>query len=221
MDKYKEQGIVLHGRDTSYNVQKVLWLLGRLQLDFHHVQVGGRYGGNDTVDFLALNPMGKVPLLVDGEVSVWESNTVLRYLIDEHGDSAETARSAFDRSLYSRWMDWSQSCFEPAFVGVFWGHYRTPVERRDVAAIEKSVQACGQCLQVLDKQLVGQRYLLGHDFSLADICCGVFLYRLVEIDLRIPLPTQVAAWYVRLQQQESYRRWVMRDFFELRGRLSF
>ncbi len=221
MIRENEQGIVLYGRDTSYNVQKVLCLLHHLQIDFQHIQTGGRFGGNDSAEFLAMNPMGKVPLLVDGGQSVWESNTILRYVLEQYGNAETRAVGAFERSLYERWMDWAQTCFETAFVGVFWGHYRTPAEQRDSAAIEQARQQCLQCLNTLELQLDNRRYLLGDDFSLADICCGVFLYRLVEIDLVIPLPAQVAAWYERLQQQESYRQWVMRDFSELSGRLNY
>lgn len=211
----------LYGRDSSYNVQKVLWLAQELRLDLEHIQCGGRYGGTDTAEFVAMNPMQKVPVLFDQGRSVWESNSILRYLLDCYGKGSWRVEDTFRRSEHERWMDWAQTKFEPAFVRVFWGYYRTPESERDLPAIADAVKGCDICLRALDKQLGDQAYLLGDQLSLADICNGVFVYRLVEIDLTIELPERVAAWYERLKMRPAFQQWVMRDFSELQGRREF
>ena len=69
------------GRATSSNVQKVLWFCDEEGLDYEHDNdIGGPYGGNDTAEYLALNPNGKVPTVIDGDLVLWESNSILRYL---------------------------------------------------------------------------------------------------------------------------------------------
>ena len=72
------------GRDTSSNVMKVLWACAELDLEFEREDIGGRYGGNDTSDFLRLNPNGLVPVIVDDGFINWESNSCVRYLAAKH-----------------------------------------------------------------------------------------------------------------------------------------
>ncbi len=213
--------LLIYGRQTSYNVQKVLWLLEELEVEYKHIQLGGRFGGLEMDEFKKLNPMQKVPVIVDDDKVIWESNTILRYLADTYGTVAFKVDDAFERSKYERWMDWSQSKFEPIFIGIFWGYYRTPEHLRDMVAIENSIQACQQCLEMLDDQLKHKLFILGDDLSLADISIGIYLYRLVEIELNIELPNYVADWYEHLNNSPGYRRWVMSDFSELKARLDY
>ena len=70
----------IYGRATSYNVQKVMWLVAELGLPHQRIDVGGKFGGLDTPEFLAMNPNGKIPVIDDGGVIVWESNAIVRYL---------------------------------------------------------------------------------------------------------------------------------------------
>ena len=213
--------ILLYGRHTSYNVQKVLWLLEELEVEYRHIQLGGKFGGTETEEFKELNPMKKVPVLVDGNKVVWESNTILRYLIRSYGDGGWKEEDTYLQSKFERWMDWSQSKFEPAFVGVFWGYYRTPANRRNMNEVKESIDLCMDCLAKLDEQLKDNRYVIGDKLTLADITTGIFIYRLVEIDLNIKLPEYVAGWYERLKDSRGYGKWVMSDFSELQGRLAY
>ena len=213
--------ITLYGRHTSYNVQKVLWFLDQLELEYQHIELGSSPGDTETKEFGKLNPMRKVPVLADDEKIIWESNSILRYLASSYGSNQWLPQDAYQRSLVERWMDWSQTRFEPAFVGVFWGYYRTPRALRNMEAINKSLDDCVYCLDRLDEQLGDQEYLLGDTLSMADITAGIFLYRLVEIDLDISLPACVARWYQKLQKFPGYKRWAMSDFSSLLGRLAY
>ena len=71
------------GRGTSGNVQKVIWLLEELGQAYAREDYGRQFNNTQTEAYLALNPTGKVPTLVDGDVTVWESNTILRYLCNK------------------------------------------------------------------------------------------------------------------------------------------
>ena len=72
------------GRDTSSNVMKVLWACAELGIEFEREDIGGKFGGNDTADFRALNPNGLVPVIVDDGFVNWESNSCVRYLAAKH-----------------------------------------------------------------------------------------------------------------------------------------
>ena len=74
------------GRANSVNVQKVMWCAAELGLDVDRVDIGRQFGGNDTTEYLAKNPNGLIPTLEDGELTVWESNTIVRYLAEQYGD---------------------------------------------------------------------------------------------------------------------------------------
>ena len=96
----------LWGRQASFNVQKVCWLLGELHLEFEHEELGERFGGLDTKTFVNLNPHRKVPVLQDSDVTLWESHTILRYLAATYGGETWWPGSAAARSQADRWLDW-------------------------------------------------------------------------------------------------------------------
>jgi glutathione S-transferase len=91
-------------------------------------------------------------------------------------------------------MDWSQSHFEPAFIGVFWGYYRTPKKLRNMVEVNRNLIICNMCLDKLNTKLSENRYLTSEKISLANICSGVFIHRLIWVGLDIPLPEYVEEW---------------------------
>ncbi|MGH8819342.1 MAG: glutathione S-transferase family protein [Achromobacter pestifer] len=217
-----DAAITIWGRRSSFNVQKVLWLADELGLDYRHVPAGGQFGLLDTPDFLRMNPHGRVPVLRDGDTTVWESHAILRYLAARHGGSAFWPQVPAARAQADGWMDWAQTAFQPAFLGgVFWGYYRTPEAQRDATAIARSIAETHACLRQLDKALSDRPYLGGDALGLADVPAATALYRYHELDIPHPPLTQVQAWYERLQQRPAYREHVMVPFGELRGRLDF
>ncbi|MEM1113449.1 MAG: glutathione S-transferase family protein [Pseudomonadota bacterium] len=208
----------LLGRTSSLNVQKVLWFLEELEITYAHIELGGRFGGLQNPEFATLNPLKKVPVLVDGEKSIWESHAILRYLAACYGGGNWYPDDPYERSLYERWLDWSHVVFQPAFMGTFWGFYRKPPEKRDMEAVNQSLVDCMACLDVVNNQLDGSAFLAGPSMSLADIAVGTIMYRLTSQGLDVALPERVGAWYARLCEREGYARWVMSDFSELQGR---
>jgi glutathione S-transferase len=210
------------GRRSSFNVQKVLWLVGELGLAFEHIPAGGGFGRLDEPAFRALNPHGRVPVLEDGDVAVWESHAILRYLAARYGAGSFWLDDAAARSRVEGWMDWSQTALQPDFLtGVFWGYYRTPEAQRDWPAITRSLDRCAEHFKLLDGVLATRRFLLGDQLSLADIPVGTSLYRYFELDIARPALPNMTAWYQRLQRRPAYREHVMIPFGELRGRLSY
>jgi len=119
------------GRRSSFNVQKVLWLVGELGLAHAHIPAGGDFGRLDEPSFRALNPHGRVPVIEDGDLAVWESHAILRYLAARYDQRGLWSADPAARARVDSWMDWSQSTLQPDFLmGVFWGYYRTPDSQR-------------------------------------------------------------------------------------------
>lgn len=210
------------GRRNSFNVQKVLWLAGELGLRYKHIPAGGSFGGLDTPEFLAMNPHGRVPVIVDDAIVVWESHSILRYLAARYGRPGFWSDDPGERSQIEGWMDWAQTTVQPDFMtGVFWGFFRTPEPRRDWPAIRASIARCNAHFLLLDRILAKRPFLGGDDLSLADIPAGTALYRYFELEIDRPPVPHVEAWYARLQERSAYREHVMIPFEDLRGRVAF
>jgi glutathione S-transferase len=206
------------GRRSSFNVQKVLWLAGELALDYEHVPVGGDYGGLDTPQFRALNPHGRIPLLEDGDATVWESHAILRYLAARYGAGVFWVEDPVVRARIDGWTDWAQTALQPAFIGgVFWGYYRTPEAERDWRAIRSSLAATAALFGLLDGVLARSPFLVGDQLTLADIAAGANLYRYYELEIERPPLPNVEAWRQRLQARPAYQEHVMVPFDELKG----
>ncbi|MBR1203375.1 MULTISPECIES: glutathione S-transferase family protein [unclassified Bradyrhizobium] len=210
------------GRRSSFNVQKVMWLIGELDLAHEHIDAGGAFGGLDAPAFRAMNPHGRVPVVRDDDAIVWESHAILRYLAARYGNGRFWSDDPIVRARVDGWMDWSQTALQPDFLGgVFWGFFRTPDSQRDWSAIHKALARCEQHFAKLERLLEATPFLLGETLSLADITSGTSLYRYFELEIaRPPLPA-VERWYQRLQQRPPFRKHVMLPFEELRGRLDY
>jgi glutathione S-transferase len=209
------------GRLSSINVQKVMWALDEIGLDYSHIPAGGDFGGLDDPAFRALNPHGKVPVIDDAGVIAWESGAILRHLGRTWSDGALWPAAPAARAEADAWMDWSQTVLQPALIGFFWGWYRTPEEKRDERRNAGLLKATEDALAMLDARLADRPFLAGDTLTLADIPAGAQLYRYYEMAIdRRRLPN-VAAWYARLRERPAYRTQVMRPFGELKGKLAF
>jgi glutathione S-transferase len=214
--------LTVWGRRSSFNLQKVMWLVGELGIEHRHIEAGGQFGGLDTAEFRAMNPHGRVPVIDDGGAVVWESHAILRYLAARYGRGSFWSDDDFTRSHSDRWMDWAQSSLQPDFLlGVFWGLYRTPEPQRDWPAVRERINRCTRHFQLLDRWLADRAFMSGDRLTLADIPIGTSLYRYFNLDIERPSVPNVERWYRRLQDRRPYGAHVMVPFDELRGRLDY
>jgi glutathione S-transferase len=214
--------LTVWGRRSSFNLQKVMWLVSELGIDHRHIQAGGQFGGLDTSEFRAMNPLGRVPVIDDNGTIVWESHAILRYLAARYGRAQFWSDDPAERSQAERWMDWSQTALQPDFlVGVFWGFYRTPEPQRNWPIIRDKIARCAQHFKLLDDILGDRPFLCGNSLTLADIPAGTSLYRYFELEIDRPTVPNVEAWYRRLQQRPAYREHVMVPFGDLHCRLDY
>lgn len=209
------------GRRSAFNVQKVLWLIGELGLAHEHVDAGGAIGGLDSTTFLAMNPHGRVPVIDDGGLIVWESHAIIRYLAARHGAGGLWPRGLAARSHADRWMDWTLATLQRDFLDLFWGFYRTPDAMRKWPLIEDRVDRCARHFELLDQQLADRPYLAADHLTMADLPAGTTLYRYFALEIARPDLPHVEAWYARLAERPAYRDHVMVPFAELRGRLDY
>ena len=203
------------GRATSSNVQKVVWALDEMDVEYERSDIGGSFGGNREADYLRLNPNGLIPTLIDGDAVVWESNTILRYLANRFGWSAlyPGASHALARSEVECWMDWQQTSLNPGIGPLFVSIIRTPPSQRDAALIEQHRERTLQALRVLDAALARRfadgPFVCGEAFTLADIALGPQVHRWFELPIeRDELPA-LARWHEKLRHRPAFARHVM------------
>jgi glutathione S-transferase len=202
--------LTIYGRTNSVNVQKVLWCLAEIGVEYRRVDAGLAHGKNNEPWYLALNPNGRVPLLQDGSFSLWESNTIVRYLASKHGRAILYPESPEDRALAERWMDWQLSTLIRPVSIVFQNLYRTPVEQRDAGAIAANTVEANHAMALLDTHLSAQPYVAGARFTIGDIPVGAVAHRWLEIrDIERPPLTAVRAWRARLADRPGFRDHVM------------
>ena len=155
------------GRTSSVNVQKVLWCCEELGLPYERVDAGGPFGGTDAPEYLTMNPNGLVPTVSDDGFTLWESNTIVRYLVHKYGTGTLGAEDPMGRALAEKWMDFQLGTLFPAFRAGFLDLTRTPPEERDPDAIAASLRETARLLAVLDAHLEGEGFVAGRGLAWA------------------------------------------------------
>lgn len=205
------------GRATSSNVQSVMWTLAELSLDHARVDVGHTFGGNDTPEYLAKNPMGLVPVLEDGDLTLFESAAIIRYLGARYGDDSFYPADPVKRAKLDVWAEWAKTTFYPLLIGqIFLPIVRADPAKRDQQALDAAITKVGALATILDGCVQGGRYSNGDNLTFADIQVGHLLYRYYEVDFpKLDLP-HLAAYYDNLTSRPAYRDHVMVSFEPLR-----
>lgn len=198
--------LTIYGRTNSVNVQKVLWCLAELALPYTRVDAGLEHGKNTEPWYLALNPNGRVPLLVDGSFSLWESNSIVRYLAGKHGLGSLCPASLETRALAEAWMDWQLSTLVTPVSVVFQNLIRRRPAERDGAAVERNLREANRAMTLLEEHLRTRPYVAGDAFTMGDIPVGATAHRWLEIPAieRPPLDA-VRAWRARLAERAGFR----------------
>ena len=194
------------GRRTSGNVMKPLWAADELGLEYEQVNVGGKFGGNDTPEYLAMNPMGLVPTLMDDDFAMFESNAITRYIAQKYGQGSLWPDDPQARATADSWMDWKLNAINPIMRPIFWGLVRTAPEDRNTEEIKANIEQGCKYWAMLDRHLEGRSYIAGDDLTMGDIPVGPQAFRwfeLVREDQRPSMPN-LEAWYQRLTERPAY-----------------
>jgi glutathione S-transferase len=206
------------GRKTSSNVQALMWCIGELGLEYERFDIGHKYGGNNTPEFLAMNPNGTVPVIRDGEGQpLWETGAILRYLAEKYGADEFWPKDAERRAQIDKWTEWAKIGVAMNFTApVFWMVVRTAAKDQDLQALERSLQNLNKKLVIAEAQIAQQGYLAGNAFSLADIQFGHSLFRYFDIAIERPSYPAIEQYYQKLTQRPAFAEHVMVSYDELR-----
>jgi glutathione S-transferase len=204
--------IKIWGRKNSVNVQKVLWCCDELELSYERVDAGGTFGGTHDSEYLAMNPTGLIPTIRDDGFTLWESNTIVRYLAAKYGANNLWSEDPAARALAEKWMDYQLGSLWPAFKAAFLGLVRTPPEKRDSDQIRASLEGTAEALSILDAHLASEDYVAGTDLTIGDVALGSTVYRWLNMEIQRPEMPNLKAWHDRLTTRPAYQKNVMVPF---------
>jgi glutathione S-transferase len=140
----------------------------------------------------------------DDGFTLWESNSVVRYLSGKHGGVLEP-KDAKTRAKAHQWMDWQLSVIGPAITPVFWGLIRTPPEKRDQTAIDAGKTKTTAAAQIMDEQLGRTRFMAGDAFSYGDIPVGVMIRRYMELVPERPKMANLERWFGEIAARPAFK----------------
>lgn len=196
------------GKSSSINVRKVLWLCVELDVPFAQEEWGSGHRSTQTAEFLALNPNGQVPVIRDGELTLWESNTICRYLAARHGRVDLLPVEPDARARVEQWMDWQATELNGSWGYAFSALVRNSATHRDPESIARSVSEWNGKMGILDRQLASTgMFVTGPTFTLADIVLGLSVQRWYMTPIEHPALPAVAAYYELLSQRPGYRKY--------------
>lgn len=171
-----------------------LWALEELGLPYEHVQT------NFTTDakqpsYLAINPNGRIPALVDGDVTLFESMAINLYLAKKYDTKGLLyPKAAADEARAIQWSFWGMTETEQALLQVLLHRVFLPQPQRDEALALAGEEKLVQPLRVLDGALAGRKYLLGDGFTIADLNVASVLAWALFVKLDMSNTPNVARW---------------------------
>jgi glutathione S-transferase len=190
------------GRQTSGNVQKVLFMLDEIGVPYAREDYGRQFANTQTPEYLSLNPNGKVPTLLDGDTTIWESNTILRYLAATHAPHLTGATPA-EASEVERWMDWLLASVNTAYVAVFKDSPKPAEERApDFAAQAKELAAA---LAIADGHLQGKDWFALGRMTIADIALAPIFKRCLGFPVERPAFARLDRWMGAIASRQAFQ----------------
>jgi glutathione S-transferase len=144
------------------------WTLEEAQVPYAVVPVNFREREHKKPEFLALNPNGKVPVLTDGDVVLWESMAIDFYLAEKY-QTALLGANLEDKAHILKWSFWALAEYQKPIIDVFIQKVFVPEERRDSKVIEQGLQKLAPLNQLLDEHLLNRYFMVGSTFTLADL----------------------------------------------------
>ena len=193
------------GKPTSINVRKVLWLCAEIGVPFDNQPWGAGAMPTDTPEFRALNPNAQVPVIVDGDFVLWESNTICRYLAGRHARTDLLPTEPRERARVEQWMDWQATDLNTAWRIAFVALMRGNPAHADARAIDGSAAAWNRQMRLLDEHLAqAGPFVSGARFTLADIVLGLSANRWLMTPIERPALPAVQAWFERLGERPAF-----------------
>jgi glutathione S-transferase len=180
---------------------RALWIAKELGLDYEHIPIDIGDAGARSPDYLAINPNGRLPAIDDGGFGLWESLAITLYLAKKHGRFYPTTLEGEAKAW--QWTLWSLQEVDRG-VNIWSLHaVRLPPEDRDPQRRAEALKVLEAPFKVLDGALAGRAYLLGDDFTVADLNVAAVISRAIDMDLSAT--PRIGDWLKRCLERPAAR----------------
>jgi glutathione S-transferase len=197
----------LYYSPASFNSRRALGVIEHLGVRVEKKVVDLMKGEQRAEKFLALNPNGKVPVLVDGDYVLWESHAIMQYVAEKYGDGRLWPNDIARRADVTRWMCWGLAHWQPACGAFVYERVFNPVFGRptDENVVKQGERELEVLAKVLNAQLEGREWITGKELTLADFSLAAPLT--YAAPARIPLSPypNILRWNARMNELESWR----------------
>lgn len=199
--------IDLYNHPVSPFAKRVRVLASELGLPLRKIEVDFAKGEHRAPDFLALNPNGRVPVVVKDDRHLWESAAILYELACENPGAGLVPGALAERADMLRWMFWSATHFEPLGRGIVFEVLIKPrlmKESPDMGRVEEYMRDLARHAAVLDHHLKGRAWILGERFSIADIALGTIIETAQRVRFSLEPYAEIARWFGGLAARPSW-----------------
>ncbi|NHV08382.1 glutathione S-transferase [Cronobacter turicensis] len=195
------------GKNTSINVRKVLWTCEEAGIDYLQEDYGSGFASTETAEFKALNPNALVPVMIDDDFVLWESNSICRYVARKAQRDDLLPGEPQAAAAVEHWMDWQATEFNNAWRYVFPALARKNPAYNDETAIAQGIITWNQCIAIVEQQLRSTgAWMAGETFTLADIVIGLSVNRWKMTPFDHPAVPAIDAWFSRLNNRPAFLR---------------
>lgn len=200
--------LTLYTTPLSANGRKVLAVSRQLGLKPDIRLVNVYRGEGRTPEYLAVNPLGKIPSLVDGDLTLYESNAILQYLSEAHGEFRLWSRNPRVRALISRWLFWESGHWQPVLATILSacvGHRLLPeVVPRPTVNVDWEAAELQPLLAVLNRALSQTPFLAGGEVTLADFAVAGMVTYFAAADFPFKRHLRFSDWYARIEALDGW-----------------
>ena len=183
---------------------RIIWLCEELDVPYEIVRVDFSRRYRSSAEWRAMNPVGKVPVMTAGGLTMFESGAMVQHVLDRHGRGRlEPARGSREHALYLQWSWFAEATFTRP-LGEIVNHRREFGDRAIPEVIEEMEVRARLCADALDREMRGKDYLVG-DFTAADIMMGYALRSYLRLMPDETLPENAGAYWNRLTTRDGYR----------------
>jgi glutathione S-transferase len=199
----------LYHNPLSPNVRRVRLTAAVLGLSLDEQRLDIAKGEHKTPQYLALNPNGAVPTLVDGDFVLTESRAIMQYLAAKKPESGLLPLDEKTRADVTRWQFWDASHFGPHLAAVAFEKVFKPMMRGgdpDTHKIEEALSSVRRFATVLNKRLEGRTYVVGNALTIADLSLASSLMYAKQAEIPLAEFPSVQAWFSRISELEAWKK---------------
>jgi len=186
---------------------RVRWLLEELGIDYQLETLAFGDGSMQAPEYLAKNPLGKVPTIEDDGLVLYESGAIVEYVLEKYGEGRlAPAPGKPERAPFLQWLHWAEATVVPPLGEIIGHSFMLPEDQRVPAAVPNLRARLDKCFKVLDDELTGKEYLVGGEFSAADIMMG-YSVQLAKLTGQLGAEfTNVNAYIERLSARPAFQK---------------